>query len=198
MKDDYLWDRSGKPDPEIQQLEDILGELRYQPRPLDIPARTQTSRSRFFFRGLAVAAAIAMIVLGLGLWLGMQRRQGVEFTKTDSNPAEEENSTQAAASTVDEKKLSGLVASNGAEKKRSRKRSGSRPSRSSLALNADRTRPQPAGAGTLDPKELIEAEAAKDQLMLALRLTSSKLNLAQKRIQGAGSDNSVHNQHKIG
>ena len=37
MKDDYLWDGSGEPDPEIRELEDILGELRYQPRPLEIP-----------------------------------------------------------------------------------------------------------------------------------------------------------------
>lgn len=198
MKDDYLWDRSGKPDPEIQQLEDILGELRYQPQPLDTPARTQPSRSRFFIRGLAVAAAIAMIVLGLGLWLGMQRRHGVEFTKTDSKPVEKEDSRQAAAGTVDEKKLSGLVASNGAEQKPSDKRSGSRPSRGTLAFNAKGTRRASAGAPTLDPNELAEAEAAKEKLMLALRLTSSKLNLAQKRIQGAGSDNSVHNQHKIG
>src|SRR6266545_7807215 len=32
---DYLWDRTGEPDPEIQELEEILGTLRYQPRPLD-------------------------------------------------------------------------------------------------------------------------------------------------------------------
>ena len=29
---DYLWDKTGEPDPEIQQLEEILGTLRYQPR----------------------------------------------------------------------------------------------------------------------------------------------------------------------
>ena len=38
MKEDYLWDKTGEPDPEIQQLEQALGTLRYQPRPLDIPA----------------------------------------------------------------------------------------------------------------------------------------------------------------
>jgi hypothetical protein len=31
MKEDYLWDKTGEPDPEIQQLEEILGTLRYQP-----------------------------------------------------------------------------------------------------------------------------------------------------------------------
>ena len=37
MNDDYLWDKTGEPDPEIQQLEEILGTLRYQPKPLEIP-----------------------------------------------------------------------------------------------------------------------------------------------------------------
>ena len=37
MKDDYLWDKSGQPDPEIQKLEEILGTLRYQPKPLELP-----------------------------------------------------------------------------------------------------------------------------------------------------------------
>jgi hypothetical protein len=34
MKEDYLWDRSGEPDPELQKLDEILGTLRYQPQPL--------------------------------------------------------------------------------------------------------------------------------------------------------------------
>ena len=38
MNEDYLWDKSGQPDPEIQQLEEILGTLRYQPKPFEIPA----------------------------------------------------------------------------------------------------------------------------------------------------------------
>ena len=38
---DYLWDKTGEPDPEIQQLEEILGTLRYQPRPLEIPEEIQ-------------------------------------------------------------------------------------------------------------------------------------------------------------
>ena len=27
MNEDYLWDKSGEPDPQIQQLEEILGTL---------------------------------------------------------------------------------------------------------------------------------------------------------------------------
>ena len=32
MNEDYLWDKSGEPDPQIQELEEILGTLRFQPR----------------------------------------------------------------------------------------------------------------------------------------------------------------------
>ena len=73
MKDDYLWDRTGEPDPEIQQLEEILGELRYQPRPLEIPAdlKTGSNRSTFY----AIAAAVAMIAVGIGAWLAVQRQE---------------------------------------------------------------------------------------------------------------------------
>ena len=32
MKDDYLWDPSGPPDPEVERLERMLGRLRTAPR----------------------------------------------------------------------------------------------------------------------------------------------------------------------
>ena len=44
MSDNYLWDRSGEPDPELQELEEILGALRYQPRSLEIPSGVQAGR----------------------------------------------------------------------------------------------------------------------------------------------------------
>src|SRR5258705_8680962 len=76
---DYLWDKTGEPDSEIQQLEEILGTLRYQPRPLEIPAGLHVGRELSFFRShaapLAIAATVAMLLLGLGLWLGLQRLQ---------------------------------------------------------------------------------------------------------------------------
>ena len=79
IDDDYLWDRTGEPDPEIQELEEILGTLRYQPRALEIPADLVVDRKRSFFRDfgppLAIAATIAMLLLALGVWLGLRRAQ---------------------------------------------------------------------------------------------------------------------------
>src|SRR6476659_2197581 len=104
---DYLWDKTGEPDPEIQQLEEILGTLRYQPRPLEIPAVLQVGRRRSFFRRyaapLAIAATVAMLLLGFGLWLGLQRLQrgpqqivkspDTPKVRPASSPEEEQNST---------------------------------------------------------------------------------------------------------
>jgi len=66
MKDDYLWDKSGEPDPEIQQLEEILGTLRYRPRPLNLPRR------RNYIPLLAIAATVVMALLAGGLWIQIQ------------------------------------------------------------------------------------------------------------------------------
>lgn len=82
--DDYLWDKTGKPDPEIQELEQLLGTLRYQPRSLDIPDGIAPSQKRALFpRILAIAATIAIMLLGAGLWLSLHRRttEGPEVAK---------------------------------------------------------------------------------------------------------------------
>jgi hypothetical protein len=62
MNDNYLWDRTGEPDAEVQQLEDLLGSLRYQPRPLAIPPTMNVRRKRAFIP-LAIAAAIALLMI---------------------------------------------------------------------------------------------------------------------------------------
>src|SRR6266850_663470 len=75
MEDNYLWDRSSEPDPAIQELEAMLGALRYQPRPLEIPDHIQPGQRRSFFPALAIAAAIALFAILLGLWFSFSRRQ---------------------------------------------------------------------------------------------------------------------------
>jgi len=60
MKNDYLWDRSGAPDPEVQRLEQLLRAFRSQ-RPVPLPAAPPRRR----WAMLAAAAALA----GIGIWL---------------------------------------------------------------------------------------------------------------------------------
>jgi hypothetical protein len=71
MSDDYLWDGSGEPDPEIEKLERLLGKYRYQPKAVPMPVRPR----RFFDRRLAVAAAIILMALA-GLWMFGLRNNG--------------------------------------------------------------------------------------------------------------------------
>ena len=80
MTDDYLWNRSGPPDPEIVRLEEMLGRLRSTaaaPQPLDAaqgrPGRSRGTQRpdvpaapvrRRFAPLLAVAAAVALMIAG--------------------------------------------------------------------------------------------------------------------------------------
>jgi hypothetical protein len=69
MNDDYLWDKSGEPDPEIKKLEEILGTLRYEPKPLKLPRR------RNYLALLAIAATVVMALLAGGLWTQIQTNE---------------------------------------------------------------------------------------------------------------------------
>jgi hypothetical protein len=195
---DYLWDKTGEPDPEIQQLEEILGTLRYQPRPLEIPAGLHVGRERSFFRGyrapLAIAATAAMLLLGLGLWLGLQRLQRgpQQLAKSPATPQ------VSPVSSPDEKQNPPVaVSSPQPEPKQIVESSRHRFNPSLLARNSKRDR-NTVRDQQLTLKEQQEAQAAKDQLMLALRVTSAKLNLAQKKAQSTNAPDMIHNQHKIG
>src|ERR1700690_1888919 len=46
MNNDYLWDGSGQPDPEIQRLESLLSEFRSTERPLQLPAQMPVLSSK--------------------------------------------------------------------------------------------------------------------------------------------------------
>jgi hypothetical protein len=62
MNDDYLWDRSGAPDPEVEELERALAPLRYrhrEPRRLEHPRRAPWAVAAVVF---AAAAGLVLMV----------------------------------------------------------------------------------------------------------------------------------------
>jgi len=61
MNDNYLWDRSGPPDPEIERLEQALSPLRYRPR-MDA-VRPVRPAARVWW-----ATAAAAILAGVAVW----------------------------------------------------------------------------------------------------------------------------------
>jgi len=77
MSDDYLWDGSGEPDPEVQRLENLLSRFRHaRPRP-EFPATERPARRIWFPillpRLVAAAAAIALVVAGTWFFLRASR-----------------------------------------------------------------------------------------------------------------------------
>jgi FecR protein len=78
MKDEYLWDGSGEPDPEIQRLETLLARLRYDGPAPQFPALARPEpRARRWgisspLRLAALAAAAAILLLG-AIWVARWR-----------------------------------------------------------------------------------------------------------------------------
>lgn len=82
---DYLWDKTGEPEEDVEQLENLLGALKYQPRPLEIPLSAMpTAKVRpatiFFSRPRLAIAASLLLTLLAGIWF--VTRQG-ETQKND-------------------------------------------------------------------------------------------------------------------
>ena len=68
MKDDYLWDGSGEPDPEVQKLENLLGRYRHnQPAPaFESIAENAPVKQRWNFWNFGLSmqlAAVAVVLL---------------------------------------------------------------------------------------------------------------------------------------
>ena len=175
MNDDYFGTRVVHPIRRYKQLEDILGTLRYQPKPLEIPRDVPAPRRRNYFPLLAaIAATLLVALLAGGIWLRVRSREEVP---------QQANSTPAPAPSVEEKTNPAPEP----EKKVA-------PPEHNVAVQYKR-RNRSSG---LTKREREEALAAKQQLMIALRLASEKLNLAHKKTQSTPPANQIKNQHRVG
>lgn len=90
---DYLWDKTGEPEEDVAQLENLLGALKYKPRPLDLPADAlrkatttattaaaathahATRPAAFFSRPRLAFAASLILTLLAGAWLVTHRNE---------------------------------------------------------------------------------------------------------------------------
>ncbi len=190
MNDDYLWDKSGEPDPEIQQLEQILGTLRYQPRPFEIPDDVVVHRRRNYFPLMAIAATLIIALLAAGLWWRAtieKKPVQHEVIVTPPVPSPGANKEPDSGTTA--------VKHDGPKPQPIIHRHNRQP-QNALAKN-NKQRPN-STAPALTTAQEKEAEEAKAQLLMALRLASEKLNLVQRKTQGGTAPNQIRNQHKIG
>lgn len=191
MNDNYLWDRSGEPDPEVQELEEILGTLRYRPQPLEIPNHIPVVRHRTFFPAIAIAAVIALVALFLGLWFNFNRRQA-PFEAKQNSQIDPNRNAAVPQNTPDKQASPAPVVVDNQKPPLIRKRRQSPPNL--LAANKTRSTRTQIREPALTAQELAE----KEQVLIALRLVSAKLNLAQRKTQGMPQLNTIRNQHKIG
>jgi len=179
MKEDYLWDKTGEPDPEIQQLEEILGSLRYQPKSLELPHNIPMPRQwRNHFPLVAIAASVLLALLAAGVWLRMR-------TQSESQPNVAITPNAVGEKTTVAKKND----EEATEQKIEQVRKGGLPP---LTRHSEHR----SSTTVLAKREREEALAAKQQVMLALRLTSEKLSLVHKKTHN--SPNQIKNQHRVG
>jgi hypothetical protein len=182
MNDNYLWDRTGETDAEVQKLEELLGTLRYQPKPLPIPASIKIGR-RSNYAPLAIAAALALLVLAAGIWLRVRTVQS-----TVPREAQRETRIEPVAPSTGAPIAPEAIAGTRETASPGHRRDG----RVAVAtIHKQRVRRQ-------EPQLTAEELAQKEQLITALRLVSVKLNLAQRRSQGLAPTNIIRNQHRIG
>ena len=186
MNDNYLWDRTGEPDGEIQKLEEVLGSLRFQSQPLRIPADVSLTKKRPLLP-LAIAAAIALLIIAAGLWFRISRPQPSPQIQVKHESATQPEKVQPPPASLQQESV--VDAGPNQIVVPRHKHSGSL-----VALSQRRPRPVETRQTELSEEEL----AQKEQLVTALRLVSVKLNLAQRKTQGLPQSNIIRNQHKIG
>jgi hypothetical protein len=167
MSDNYLWDKSGEPDEEIQQLESLLSEFRYNPRPLSLPEATPKPMI-FAYPSLryAAIAAVALLALGVGIWLSARTTTPAQDVAETTTPTPSATPQQPVAPSQElspepaPKLVKHLQPT--APKVHFAKHTSKRAPRKSLEQ---------------------EGEEAKEKVLYALQLTSEKLNLIAKKIQ---------------
>lgn len=111
---DYLWDKTGEPDAETERLEELLGQLRFQPTPFDLPAglpatefrAARPRRSVLSWPRLALAASVTLAVLA-GAWLVLRQQAAVtnggqQVARQGAQPNAGEEPSAAAASKATE------------------------------------------------------------------------------------------------
>jgi hypothetical protein len=89
MTGDYLWDRTGWADPELVQLERVLGTLGYRPSPaprfVSAPA-TGRARPRAFAYVLVATAAAVITLIAISWRVGSGPVPGLQVTRLAGTP----------------------------------------------------------------------------------------------------------------
>jgi hypothetical protein len=209
---DYLWDKTGEADPEVERLEELLGGLRFQPRTFEVPAtlpfaprRATPARAPFNWSRLAVAASL-LVTLAFGAWLIVSKQQTVNAPQlADKQHAmEEKNVTPPRAQTPQmNHDLAGVTPNNDATTARGEKYEDGDPDvvpnvrrqQSDVSLVAFKKRSverprhltvrnlnAPGGELATNATMTPQEREAMGKFMLAMKVTSEKLGYAERQV----------------
>ncbi|HLL17060.1 MAG TPA: hypothetical protein VK388_18515 [Pyrinomonadaceae bacterium] len=156
---DYLWDKTGEPEEDVAQLENLLGALKHRPRPLEIPADairtpaiTATRPATIFSRPrLAIAASLILTLLA-GAW----------FVTRQGEPRKDQlaEGTQSSPAARSEKPDNVLVPNTGTEQ------NDSRGNKEHSESREDRAVAVVAASVSKSPRRAARSSVAKRQKLL--------------------------------
>lgn len=209
---DYLWDKSGEADATVDRLEKLLAERRHEPEPLRLPPAIsppapRVRNPRYAYPQVAALAAAVVLAILVGVWaLTTDEREGRENVSVAANdvrqkaPGGESARPPAPVVTAPPVESTAGPEGEGARRRarqapaaarreaRTIKRAAGEPPAVARAGRTSRgASPEggglTAGGAEADSPALVERRLAKEQLMLAMRVTSAKLNVARNMTQ---------------
>lgn len=192
MKEDYLWDKSGAADPEIERLENALAVFRCRETEAPaLPARIvpfeRKTPGSFFRFVLPSAALAALAIVAVGVWFQISSGK----IETAGNPTEKK--TIALPSSDDNTPDKILIAppdDSVVEKVEIPKRIVNQKTikvEKVARLNARQNKTIARNIAGKKPSDQLtkDEKYAYDQLMLALSITGSKLKIVEDKIYNA-------------
>ncbi|HEX8843398.1 MAG TPA: hypothetical protein VF791_02085 [Pyrinomonadaceae bacterium] len=190
MNEDYLWDKTGEADPEVERLERALSNLRYRRpvTPLPLPASLPRPFRRNFSPALAIAATLVILLLAGGLWFALQRTKDSQWNPIASGPPPTTGPVDTTGGSVVKNVDEQLIPSPTPQSSPTTTTSTTSPHRINRSSPNQQQRLALASATSnakrRQREQQIRGEEAKAQLIMALHIASDKLNTVQKKIQG--------------
>lgn len=188
---DYLWDKTGETDAEVERLEELLGGFAHEPRPLELPAGAPQRASWTRPAWLAVAAALLLALLaGAFVALRQPARQEVQQAGSRTPPAAtppDLAAPDAPAPPVPDERVAFETPL------KSRRQREGRPKRKATT-DAVQVKPveEAEGEGRREvAASLARGFSVKAQLVNALRLTGTKLKEVQRKTLGSDEHGSA-------
>ncbi len=188
MKEDYLWDKTGAADPEIERLEKALAVFRYRAdEPPALPAKIipfeRNNPRRFFRFGFAFAACAALVIISLGAlfqFSGGKAEVAKDSKETNPSPVVEEVADETPVTQPNDS-----ITRKVETPKRSVERSFVKAKKSAPVID----RQNKLFARNVEIKKPAvrltkEEKYAYDQLMLALSVTSSTFKKVKNKVEG--------------